>query len=192
MWRARDELKFWATNHFCIKNLVFRGGIMQKSRCCAVLRVTIRTRVIAVKYLCTVGYETYTTIVVAANRHRPGGLLHDIWKTGLVHAKIRVLGIKRFTKRSFSCKFGQLIDLPEVHLRPLVSEPRDRHGWFVLDRGNGTGKDVPLLRKFPRSRITYYPIIVAARQKKLERVNCELRGRDFSPFHEFSALYFLR
>jgi hypothetical protein len=70
---------------------------MQKSPCCETVRVIHRKQLITATSFISVDYDALLMSVLAAIRRIPPGLLHDISKTGPVHAKIRVLGIKRFT-----------------------------------------------------------------------------------------------
>jgi hypothetical protein len=71
---------------------------MQKSHCCATIRLFAGERSIDLNSFLFVGYDIFMTGVVAVSSPILRGVMHDISKTGLVHAKFRVLGIKRFTE----------------------------------------------------------------------------------------------
>jgi len=70
---------------------------MQKSPCCTTVRAIVCDLFIAVTYFIAVDYNSPATIVVATQCRILHGVMHGISKTGPVHAKIRVRGIKRLT-----------------------------------------------------------------------------------------------
>jgi hypothetical protein len=69
---------------------------MQNSLCCERLPVADRKRLNTVTYAFAVVYETCPMLVVAASWRILQRVMHDFSKTGLVHAKFRSLGTKRF------------------------------------------------------------------------------------------------
>jgi hypothetical protein len=68
---------------------------MQNSCSFRTIRDADHDNFFAVTYSRPVAYETCAILFLDTSGRPPGGLLHDISKTGLVHAKHIVLGIKR-------------------------------------------------------------------------------------------------
>jgi hypothetical protein len=84
---------------------------MQKSPCCAVVCAIFCERRIDVTSVIAVGYGSLARIAVAVSSPILHGVMHDISKTGLVHAKFRGLDTKRVTKIAF-LQNQQADDLP--------------------------------------------------------------------------------
>jgi hypothetical protein len=82
---------------------------MQNSRRCSVLRVTVREGVLSVTYVILMGYALSSISILGAHQRIPAGLLHDILKTGLVHAKFKVFGTKRLTQCVIFVKLARCV-----------------------------------------------------------------------------------
>jgi hypothetical protein len=77
---------------------------MQKSRGPRLLLVPIRAQLIAVTFLFIVVYDTSSGMVLAADRQILQGVMHDISKSGPVHAKFKSLVLKELRKSLFGKK----------------------------------------------------------------------------------------
>jgi hypothetical protein len=91
---------------------------MQKSPCSATVRVIIREQLLAVTSFSAVRYDRRAKSVVAVSAPILPGLLHDISKTGPVHAKFKVVGIKGFTKIGYFTISVLWIMSRSAHLAP--------------------------------------------------------------------------
>jgi hypothetical protein len=95
---------------------------MQKSLCYATVRVIVRERRIAVTSVMSVDYNRFMMSVVAVSWRILHGVMHDIAKTGLVHAKFRVLGIKRLTHFVVFTMLARCVTFRLVHFSPSPAE----------------------------------------------------------------------